>query len=145
MLTMAVGHSDALEPDEAAEEVLRQCAEALDGVEPKAGLLFSTHEADPAPIITRVREVHPRIDVVGSSSAAELSSGLGFQEGSITLALFASDTADMSGGLGTGLADDPEGAVREAVREASAGSHLEPRLCLTTPAPHQDPLRVCTG
>jgi hypothetical protein len=142
MLRMAVGHSDALESEEAVEDVLRQCAETLEGMKPTAGLLFSTHEAEPAPIVAGVREMHPQIDIVGSSSAAELSSVLGFQEGSVTLALFASDTVQMSGGLGTGIADDPEGAAREALREASPRSEAEPRLCLTAPAPHQEPLRV---
>jgi hypothetical protein len=139
---MAVGHSDALELDEAVEDVLRQCAESLDGLDPQAGLLFSTHETDPGPVIAGVRAAHPDVDLVGSTSAAELSSVLGFQEGSVTLALFASDRVDIGGGLGENLSADPEGAAREAVRQARAKSEHEPRLCLAVPAPQQEPMRV---
>src|SRR5918912_1351887 len=139
---MAVGHSDELEPEDAVADVLRQCALALDGLEPCAGLLFSTHEADPEPVVRAVREAHPAIDLVGSTSAAELSSVLGFQEGSVTLALFAADGVEICGGLGSGAGDDPAGAARAAVREALAKTRREPRLCLAVPAPHQEPLRV---
>jgi hypothetical protein len=142
---MAVGHSDELELEDAVEDVLRQCAETLGQLEPTAGLLFSTHESDPAPVIAAVRRAHPAIDLVGSTSAAELSSVLGFQEGSVTLALFASDVVDISGGLGTNASSDPEGAARAALREALGKTEREPRLCLTAPAPHQEPLRVVAG
>jgi hypothetical protein len=145
MLRMAVGHSDELEVEDAVENVLRQCAETLDELEPKAGLLFSTHEADPVSVVSAVREAHPRIELVGSTSAAELSSVLGFQEGSVTLALFVSDSVDISGGLGAGASTDPEGAAREAVQEARGKTTREGQLCLAAPAPHQEPLRVLEG
>jgi hypothetical protein len=71
---MAVGHSDEVELENAVEDVLRQCAETLGGLEAKAGLLFSTHEAEPAAVIAGIRGAHPGIDLVGTTSAAELSS-----------------------------------------------------------------------
>ena len=43
---MVVGHSDDLDPGDAVAEVLEQCAGALDGIKPQAGLLFSAFDED---------------------------------------------------------------------------------------------------
>src|SRR5687767_7962659 len=137
---MAVGHSDDVDAGDALDDVLEQCARNLDGSEPKAGLLLATHEDHPQPLIEGVRDAYPDVELIGSTSAAEMSSVLGFQEGSIVLALFASDTVDITGGLGTGLASDPSGTARRAVREALDKTDREPRLCLTAPAPHPHPM-----
>jgi hypothetical protein len=142
---MAVGHSDDVDVGDALDDVLGQCARTLAGSEPKAGLLFSTHETHPEPLIEGVREAYPGVELIGSTSGAEMSSVLGFQEGSIALALFASDTVDITGGLGTGLASDLGGTAQRAVREALEKTHREPRLCLTAPAPHPHPVGLLAG
>jgi hypothetical protein len=59
---------------------------------------------------------------------------LGFQEDSVTLALFVSDTVDITAGLGTGLSVDAKAAARSAVHEARSKTDREPRLCITTPS-----------
>src|SRR5436190_21127143 len=118
MLRMALGHSDEVDLDDALEAVLEQCSEGLDGAEPDAGFLLATYESDPTPLVEGIRKVYPDVELAGSTSAAEMSSVGGFQEGSVVLALFASDTVDVTAGLGTGVAVDPEGAARSAVREA---------------------------
>lgn len=142
---MALGHSESVEPDEALADVLAQCAIALGGAEPKTALLLSTHEVDAKPLVQGVRAAYPQVQVVGSTSAAEMSSVRGFQEGSVVLAMFASDVVDVTAGLGTGLADDPVGAARRAVVEAAGKTDREPRLCITTPGTNTDPLRVLEG
>jgi hypothetical protein len=145
MLRMALGHSDDVDVEDALDAVLEQCARALGDAEPVAGLLLVTHESDPGPLIEGVRKAHPDVELVGSTSAAEMSSVGGFQEGSVVLALFASDSIAITGGLGTGVGSDPVGAARHAVREAMGKTDLEPRLCITAPAPHQDPLALLRG
>jgi hypothetical protein len=134
MFRMAVGHSDDIDPEVAADEVVAQCDRALAGEQPKAGLLFLTYDSDPAPLLAGVREAYPGAEIVGTTSVGEMSSVLGFQEDSVTLALFASDTVDITAGLATGVTSDPEGAAQRAVDEARAKSDQEPRLCLAFPS-----------
>jgi hypothetical protein len=131
---MAVGHSDAIDPEDALGTVLEQCNRALDGVTPSAGLLFCNYDTDAAPVLKGILKVYPDIDLVGSSSVGEMSSILGFQDDSVALALFASDTVDISAGVATGVGEDPVGAARRAVDEARAKTTKEPRLCLSLPS-----------
>jgi hypothetical protein len=142
---MAVGHSENVDLVAALRDVLGQCAQALGDAQPTAGLLLCTHEVDAAPLIEGIRDTYPDIDLVGSTSGAEMSSVLGFQEGSVMLALFASDIVDITVGLGTGLASDPVGSARRAVVEARSKTELPPRLCVTLPGPNPDPQSVLDG
>jgi hypothetical protein len=131
---MAVGHSDEIDPSDAIEAIVAQCEEALDGARPTAGLLFSTFDVDPAPMLAGVREAYPDIELVGSTSIGEMSSTLGFREDSVTLGLFASDTVRMAAGYATGVVADPVGAAQRALAQARAKSDLEPRVCITLPS-----------
>jgi len=134
MFRMAVGHSDDIDADLAARTIVDQCLERLEGVEPKAGLLFSAWETDHQTVLRYVHERLPGIELIGSTSSGEMSSEMGYQEDSITLALFASDDVDITGGVATDLWDDIPAAVRAAVEQARAKTEKEPRLCITTPS-----------
>ena len=134
MFRMAVGQSDDIDADLAARTIVDQCLERLGGVEPKAGLLFSAWETDHETVLRCVRERMPGIELIGSTSSGEMSSEMGFQEDSITLALFASDDVDITGGLATDLWDDVPAAVHSAVEQARAKTGQDPRLCITTPS-----------
>src|SRR4029450_9002372 len=101
MFRMAVGHSDDIDPDVAVEAVVAQCNRALAGERPRAGLLFLNYDTDPAPLIAGVRKAYPDAEIIGTTSVGEMSSILGFQEDSVTLALFASDSVDVTAGLAT--------------------------------------------
>ena len=134
MFRMAVGHSDDVDPEAAAETIVAQCEQALNGVEPKAGLLFCTFDTDHQAVLAGVRNGFPDIVLIGSTSSGEMSSVLGFREDSVTLALFASDEIDFTAGLGTDLSIDIQAAARQAVEQARRGTKKEPRLCITTPS-----------
>jgi hypothetical protein len=130
MLTMAVGHSDDVDPSDAISTAIEQCRASLEGLSPQAGILFSAFDSfDPA-IVAAVREAFPGVSVMGSTSAAEISSVNGFQEDSIALALFASDSVDVTAGLGTGLGDDVDSACRSAASHALAATRREPKVCI---------------
>jgi hypothetical protein len=131
---MSVGHSDDVDADAAVEAVVEQCLAGLEGDDPKAGLLFSTYDTDPAAVASGVLQAFQDIELVGSTSGGEMSSVLGYQEDSVTLALFASDTVDITAGLGTGLSADPPAAARKAVQQARGKTDMEPRLCITMPS-----------
>ena len=134
MFRMAVGHSDDIDLDAALETVFEQCEAALAGAEPKAGLLMAAWEADHRAIVDAVRARYPGIELAGSTTAGEMSSVLGFQEDSIALTLIASDTVEITAGLGLGLRSDARAATQAAVDQARAKATLHPSLCIAMPA-----------
>jgi hypothetical protein len=130
MLTMAVGQGDDVDPADAIATAIEQCRTALGAQAPQAGILFSAFDSfDPA-ILATVADAFPTATVMGTTSAAEISSVNGYLEDSITLALFASDTVDISAGLGSGLSTDVDAACRSAVSQALAATQREPRICV---------------
>lgn len=130
MFKMAVGHSDDVDPGDAIEIAIGQCRTALDGLTPQAGLLFAAFDSFEPSIVDSVRRAFPGISIVGSTSAAELSSVSGYQEDSILLAVFASDVVDVTVGLGAGLSHDVDAACRAAVSQAMAATGRDPALCI---------------
>src|SRR4051794_40594622 len=134
MLTMAVGQSDDVDPARAIAEVIDQCRPQLKDRTPRAGILFCAIDSFDPSIITAVRTAFPGVQIVGSTSAAELSSAAGYREDSVALALFASDEVDVTVGLGAGVGSDVEAAARGAVGEALAGTDKPPRVCVTVVA-----------
>lgn len=138
MFRMLAGHSDEVDAAEAVASVVVQCTEYLDGATPSAGLLFS-RGSDFEELASGFAEAYPGVDIIGSTSLGEMSSILGYMEDSVTLALFVSDSVDITAGTGTGLSVDPKGAVQRAVEEARGKTDREPRLCITTPSVAQRP------
>jgi len=130
MFRMAVGHSDEIDPGDAAAEVLRQCDDGLGGERPRAGLLFSTYDTELEPLVAAIRAAYPGIQLAGSTSAGEMSSVLGFQEDSVVLAVFASDSVDITAGMGAGISQSPEAAAAAALEQALAATAEPPRLCI---------------
>jgi hypothetical protein len=134
MFRMTVGHSDDIELDSALATVFAQCDAALAGAEPRAGLLMAAWEADHRSIVDAVRARYPGIELAGSTTAGEMSSVLGFQQDSIALTLFASDSVEITAGLGLGLGSDARAATQAAVDQARDKATLEPSLCIAMPA-----------
>jgi hypothetical protein len=134
MFRMVVGHSDDVDAAEAVASVVAQCEAGLDGASPRAGLLFSNFATDSEALCSGFADAFPDTDIIGSTAMGEMSSVLGFLEDSVTLALFVSDTVDITAGLGTELSVDAKAAARGAVSEARSKTEREPRLCITTPS-----------
>jgi hypothetical protein len=134
MFRMAVGHSDDIDVDAGLASVFEQCDAALAGAPPNAGLLMAAWETDHRAIVDAVRARYPGIELAGSTTAGEMSSVLGFQEDSIALTLFASDTVEITAGLGRGLRTDARAATQAAVDQARAKATRKPTLCIAMPA-----------
>jgi hypothetical protein len=134
MFRMVVGHSDDVDAAEAVAAVVAQCEAGLDGASPSAGLLFSTFTHDAESVAAGFSDAFPAAEIIGSTSLGEMSSVMGFQEDSITLALFVTDDVDITAGLGTGISEDRDAAARDAYEEAAGKTEREPRLCLITPS-----------
>src|SRR4051812_2860933 len=133
MFRMAVGHSGDVDLDRGLRELFEATDAQLDGARPVAGLLLSSWDQDHAGLVAAVRQHYPGMALAGSTTAGEMTSILGFQEDSVALALFASDTVEVTAGLGPGLARDPAAAAREAVLQARSAATDTPRLCLVLP------------
>ncbi len=127
---MAVGHSDDVDPMDAIAVAIDQCRTALGGLNPQAGILFVAFDSFDPTILAAVTEAFPGVTVMGATSAAEMSSANGYQEDSIMLALFASDSVDVTVGLGATLGDDIDAACQAAADEALSGTQREPKLCV---------------
>jgi hypothetical protein len=134
MLTMAVGHSDELEPLDAVAIAIEQCRESLGGASPQAALLLTSFASFDPVVVAAIRRAFPGIHVVGSTSGGEVSSVAGFLEDSMSLALFASDSVGLTVGYGSGLGADVEAACRAAASEALAPARQAPRLALVLAA-----------
>ena len=134
MFRMAVGHSDDIDPDDAATAIIEQCRDGLDGAEPTAAILFSAHELEVEPALRAVTTAFPGIERVGSTSVGEMSSVFGYSEDSVTLAAFAADDIDITSGMATEVFDDVRAAARTAVDQARSKTHRRPRLCIVTPS-----------
>ena len=131
MFKMVVGHSDDPDSAYAIAEVIEQCLAALDGETPQAGLLFSAIDFDHALVLKILRQTFPDLELIGGTSDGEVSSKLKFQEDSLTLTLFCSDTVSIRAGLGEDLSSN----INQAVECAISTAQLSPstQLCIAIP------------
>ncbi|MBH8555053.1 FIST C-terminal domain-containing protein [Nostocaceae cyanobacterium CENA357] len=134
MLKVVVGHSEDSESQDAILEVLDQCSQDLAGVIPQAGILFAAIDFNHALILKEIDQVFPGIDLIGCTTDGEISSKLGFQQDSLTLMLFCSDTIEIRAGVGYGAKDNPLAAAHQAVQQATEKSTNAAKLCISIPA-----------
>ena len=133
MLKLAVGHSNDPDSLGAIAEVISQIQSQLLDVSPTAGILFAAIDFEHEQILQIVDETFPGIELIGGTTEGEMSSVLGFEQDSLTLMVFCSDTIVISAGMGRDLAQDAIAATAAAVEQAKA-SHLEDiQFCLTLP------------
>jgi hypothetical protein len=133
MFRMAVGHSDDIDLDTALAAVFAQCDEALAGATPRAGIVFGAWDIDQRALVDGIRNHYPGIELAGATTAGEMSSVIGFSEDSVALAVFASDSVQITAGIGGQLLADPAGATGRAVAMARERATLPSRLCLVMP------------
>jgi hypothetical protein len=133
MLTAVVGHSEEMDAKAVADELLEQCRARIDSTSVRAGLLFAAIDFDHQVILDAINRHYPGIELIGCTTDGEISSELGFREDSATLILFASDTVDITSGVGRGLSRDIVGACRSAVQESTGKTQKRPRLCVSAP------------
>jgi hypothetical protein len=134
MFKAVVGQSEDPSSKDAAEEVLEQCLSALDGAIPRAGLLFAAIDFDHALVLQEIKRVFPILELIGCTTDGEMSSILGFQQDSLTLMLFCSDTVEIYAGVGHQIQKDAIAAAQQAIQQASQKSSAPTKLCITIPA-----------
>lgn len=133
MLQIAVGHS--VDPDslEAIQEVLGQCQASLAGAVPQAGILFAAIDFDHSLLLNAITQTFPGIALIGGTTDGELSSVLEFQQDSLTLMLFSSDTIEFGAAVGRHLSENPEAIAQEAATIAAQQLQTLPKLCIAIP------------
>ncbi len=130
MLTMAVGHSDDVDPQVAIAQAIARCRASIGARKPQAALLFAAFDSYDPSIVHAVRDAFPGVDVAGCTSAAEITSSGGYLEDSVVLAVFASDDLDITVGIGLDLANDLEGSCAVAVSQALDRVTRDPSVCI---------------
>ena len=133
MFSAAVGHSEDTEATAVANELVDRCISQLGSAPPKAGLLFAAIDFDHQALLDQIDRRLPGLELIGCTTDGELSSEMGFREDSATLILFASDTVDLTTGVGLEISRDLAGACRSATEQAQAKTVKRPRLYVTSP------------
>lgn len=134
MLQVVVGHSEDPDSQAAIEELLLQCTNQLGGIAPQAGILFAAIDFDHATILKELDRVFPGLNLIGCTTDGEISSTLGFQQDSLKLMLFCSDSIEIYAGVGYGACENPIAAAQQAVQYATSSITSTPKLCITLPA-----------
>ncbi|MBW4517646.1 MAG: FIST C-terminal domain-containing protein [Timaviella obliquedivisa GSE-PSE-MK23-08B] len=133
MFKSVVGHSN--DPDSliAITDVIHECSHSLAGMTPQAGILFTAIDFDHKLILQEIQQTFPGIELIGGTTNGEISSVLEFQQDSLMLMLFASDTVEMRAGVGQNVSQNPIHAAQQAIAQARGNSTDQPKLCLTFP------------
>ena len=133
MLKTVVGHSDDPDTEVAIADVLEQCRIALNGTIPQAGILFSALDFEHPVILQTIYQTFPDLQLIGGTTDGEISSVLEFQQDSLVLVLFHSETIEFHATVGQNISSDPIAIARQTVQEVQSKSQQPIKLCITTP------------
>ncbi len=131
------GTSDEIDSVEAAEAVISECKEKLNGKVPSAGLIFISIYLDSEIILKKVIENFPDIELIGCSHDGVFSGDDSYDLDAVNLTLFSSNVVDIKAGFASELSDKNkcDGSINEAISEARQLSNKEESLCiLITPS-----------
>ena len=133
MLKVAIGQGEDIDTRNAVNRSISRCKYQLQGLQPIAGILFSSIDFDHDLVLAKIRHAFPGIELVGCTTGGEFSSDFGFSDDSINLILFASDTIDIRAGIGTQISVDPVRAAESAVKQARKNLSGPEKLCIVFP------------
>lgn len=138
MFKMIVGHSNDVDSEDAISDVLTQCMTQLSqdprqGQKPQAGILLAAIDFDHTLILSRIQDTFPDMALIGGTTDGEVSSVMGFQEDSLALMMFCSDTVEIRAGLGRGLSKDAVSAAEQSVESLGLEDLAEAKLCIAIP------------
>jgi len=134
MLKVAIAHSLDLDSKEAIEDVLSQCSEQLGDLKPQAALLFTHNDSDFQLILDRINETYPGIELIGGTTAGEISSVHGVVDDSIVLTLFYSDELNFKAGIAEKISEDPLMKLKNAAEAIKSDLNKNPNICIVIPS-----------
>lgn len=91
MFKVVLGHSEIIDSIDAVEDIIGQCTEALGGMKPIAGILLAADFHDHKVVLDAINKAFPNIELIGCTTAGEMSNIHNYCEGSLLLSLFVSD------------------------------------------------------
>ncbi|NJO20131.1 MAG: hypothetical protein HC838_08840 [Spirulinaceae cyanobacterium RM2_2_10] len=133
MLKVVVGHSNDPDSPAAIAEVIEQCDRALGDSAPQAGILLTAIDFDHALILQAIIAAYPGLELIGGTTDGEISSVLGFEQDSLSLMLFSSDTITIRAAIAPQISQDLDGSLQAAVAQATAGLESPIALCIALP------------
>lgn len=134
MFKVAVGHSEDPYSIDAITEAIEKCQKVLKDNEPTAGVLFASPDYDHGLILKHIMGKFPNLELIGCTSSSEVSSSLGYVEGSLLLTLFSSDRIKIYADVVRNIShENHREEFQEAVKRTLERSNEEPKLCLTFP------------
>lgn len=133
MFKIAIGHSEDPYTEDATNEVIENCRKTLGDQIPQACIVFSAIDYDFSVVLKKIREAFPGTQLAGCSSSGELSSQLGYAEGSLLLIAFYSDTISMATAVARNISKDVSTSVDSALAEIKTKLKGEPVICFTFP------------
>lgn len=133
MFKVALGHSEDPYTEDATNEIITKCRQSLGDSIPQACIIFSAIDYDFPTVLKKIHKAFPGTQVVGCSSSGELSSQLGYAEGSLLMIAFASDTISMATAVARDISKDIAASVDAALVEAKSKLKGDPIICFTFP------------
>ncbi len=95
--------------------------------------MFAAIDFEHTLILNQINEAYPGIELIGGTTDGEMSSVLGFEQDSLTLMLFCSDTITILAGIGRDISQDLNCAIQSAIVQATTGHTEEIKLCIALP------------
>lgn len=133
MLKAVVGHSNDPDTAHAIAEVLAQCTADLEGHIPSAGILFAAPDFEHQDILDQIYGTFPDLQLIGGTTDGEISSVLQFQQDSLALILFCSDTIEFQAAVGRHISSNPVAIATQTAQQTLERSQQTINLCITTP------------
>jgi PAS domain S-box-containing protein len=133
MIKVGLGQTEGIDTRITARSAIFKCKKQLQGYHPQAGIVFAGTNFDHEIMLAEINRNFPQIELVGCTTAGELSSNFGFSDESILLMVFYSNDIEIKAGVGRLLSEDPATAIKSAVNQAKSGLSQKPSLCLTFP------------
>ena len=133
MLKVGLGQTEGIDTRTAVQSVIAKCKRQMQGHQPQAGIVFAGANFDHREMLDEINRNFPQIELIGCTTAGELSSNYGFSDESIILKVFYSDDIKIKAGVGRLLSENPAAAIKSAVNHAKSKLSDRPSICLTFP------------
>ena len=133
MLKVGLGQAEGIDTRRAVQSVIAQCKWQLQDDHPQAGIVFAGTNFDHREMLAEINRSFPQIELIGCTTAGELSSNYGFSDESIVLKVFYSNDIKIKAGVGRILSENPAAAIKSAVNHAKSKLSEKPSICLTFP------------
>ena len=122
MIKVGLGQTEGIDTSKAVRSVIAKCERQLQGYQPQAGIVFAGTNFDHREMLAEINRNFPQIELIGCTTAGELSSNYGFSDESIILKVFYSNDIIIKAGVGRVLSENYRKRLEE-VKDFNATMH----------------------